>query len=150
MVSSSAIWFLDLAPGRIWPREQFQRLLPEGGCDSWPSVASGLCRAWMYFESKVQGVETPSQVRYVGYVWGLIWIFSKNSWSEWQRPSTQTSRKTRLKDCYGSKQRWKSQVCCTTVLHISRSADWGSALPLCLPWQHPRLSLWDCLESFGE
>jgi len=35
----------------------------------------------MYFESKVQGVETPSQVRYVGYVWGLIWIFSKNSWS---------------------------------------------------------------------
>ena len=40
----------------------------------------------MYFESKVQGVETPSQVRYVGYVWGLIWIFSKNSWSEWQRP----------------------------------------------------------------
>ena len=61
----------------------------------WPSVASGLCRAWMYFESKVQGVETPSQVRYVGYVWGLD-FFKKLLVSEWQSTINKNIKKNQV------------------------------------------------------
>lgn len=119
MVSSYVIWFLDLAPGQIWPREQFQRLLPEVGCDPQSRVVYvehecisnlryrvlkphprcamlAMSGAWSGFFQKTPGLRVAE-----------TWTINKNI------------KKTRLKDCYGSKQRWKSQVCCTTVWKTS-------------------------------
>ncbi len=142
-----------MAPGQIWPREQFQRLGPK------------LVTQKVFFNFYVEHVHVCiSNLRCrvlkprprcamlaMSGAW-FIWSFARN-FGLWVAETIKKHKKNRLKDCCGSKLRWKPQVCWVPQFYTSAIQPTEVQPHHCLYPGSTRgrmsilmVLLWDCLE----